>query len=47
MLEIVQDRLMERAFLDQVNINIAPYVTVVSLDDVYQSIDLSGYPVHC
>lgn len=43
-LEIVQDRLMERAFLDQVNINIAPYVTVVSLDDVYQSIDSIGYP---
>lgn len=43
-LEIVQDRLMERAFLDQVNINIALYVTVVSLDDVYQSIDSIGYP---
>lgn len=35
---------MERAFLDQININIAPYVTVVSLDDVYQSIDSIGYP---
>ncbi|KRL28120.1 phosphoribosylaminoimidazole carboxylase [Limosilactobacillus frumenti DSM 13145] len=43
-LEIVQDRLMERAFLDQVNINIAPYVTVIGLDDVYQSIDSIGYP---
>lgn len=43
-LEIVQDRLMERAFLDQININIVPYVTVVSLDDVYQSIDSIGYP---
>lgn len=43
-LEIVQDRLMERAFLDQININIAPYVTVVSLADVYQSIDSIGYP---
>lgn len=43
-LEIIQDRLMERAFLDQININIAPYVTVVNLDDVYQSIDSIGYP---
>lgn len=43
-LEIVQDRLMERAFLDQININIAPYVTVIGLDDVYQSIDSIGYP---
>ena len=29
-LEIVQDRLMERAFLDQINVNVAPYVTVIS-----------------
>lgn len=43
-LEIVQDRLMERAFLDQINVNVAPYVTVISLDDVYQSIDSIGYP---
>ncbi|MDO4903299.1 MAG: ATP-grasp domain-containing protein [Limosilactobacillus sp.] len=43
-LEIVQDRLLERAFLAEININIAPYVTVVGLDDVYQSIDSIGYP---
>lgn len=43
-LEIMQDRLMERAFLDQVNVNVAPYVTVISLDDIYQSIDSIGYP---
>ncbi len=43
-LEIMQDRLMERAFLDQVNVNLAPYVTVISLDDIYQSIDSIGYP---
>lgn len=43
-LEITQDRLLERAFLDQINVNIAPYVTVIQLDDVYQSIDSIGYP---
>ncbi|WP_407567464.1 ATP-grasp domain-containing protein [Limosilactobacillus fermentum] len=43
-LEIVQDRLMERAFLDEINVNVSPYVTVISLDDVYQSIDSIGYP---
>lgn len=43
-LEIVQDRLMERAFLDGINVNVSPYVTVISLDDVYQSIDSIGYP---
>ncbi len=43
-LEICQDRLMERAFLDQINVNVAPYMTVISLDDVYNSIDAIGYP---
>lgn len=43
-LEIVRDRLMERAFLDEINVNVAPSVTVLSLDDVYQSIDSIGYP---
>lgn len=43
-LEIIQDRLLERAFFDQINVNIAPYVTIVGLDDVYGSIDSIGYP---
>lgn len=43
-LQICQDRLMERAFLDQINVNVAPYVTVINLNDVYQSIDAIGYP---
>ena len=43
-LEIMQDRLMERAFFDQLNVNSAPYVTVISLEDIYQSIDSIGYP---
>lgn len=43
-LEIAQDRLLERAFLEQLNINIAPYATIVGLDDVYQSIGSIGYP---
>ncbi|WP_034995792.1 ATP-grasp domain-containing protein [Liquorilactobacillus vini] len=43
-LEISQDRLLERAFLEQININIAPYATIVSLDDVYQSVSSIGYP---
>ncbi|WP_311408069.1 5-(carboxyamino)imidazole ribonucleotide synthase [Liquorilactobacillus uvarum] len=43
-LENAQDRLLERAFLEQININIAPYATIVGLDDVYQSIGSIGYP---
>lgn len=43
-LEIVQDRLLERAFFEQMNINIAPYATIVSLEDVYQAVSSIGYP---
>lgn len=43
-LEITQDRLLERAFFEQLNVNIAPYATIVSLDDIYQEIGSIGYP---
>lgn len=43
-LEIVQDRLLERTFFEQSNLNIAPYATIVNLDDVYQAISSIGYP---
>ncbi|KRN90559.1 ATP-grasp domain-containing protein [Ligilactobacillus ceti] len=43
-LVIAQDRLLERTFLEQLNINIAPYATIVSLDDIYQTIGSIGYP---
>lgn len=43
-LEIVQDRLLERAMLEDLNINIAPYATIVSLDDIYQAVGSIGYP---
>ncbi|QMU07245.1 ATP-grasp domain-containing protein [Levilactobacillus suantsaii] len=44
LLEMMQDRLLERAFFEQLNVNIAPYATIISLDDVYQSINSIGYP---
>ncbi|PWG00571.1 phosphoribosylaminoimidazole carboxylase [Levilactobacillus bambusae] len=44
MLEIMQDRLLERAFFEQLNVNIAPYATIITLDDIYQSVDSIGYP---
>ncbi len=43
-LELFQDRLLERAFFEQLNINIAPYATIVSLDDIYQAISSIGFP---
>lgn len=44
LLEIMQDRLIERSFFDSLNINMAPYTTVVNLEDVYQGINSIGYP---
>lgn len=41
---MMQDRLLERAFYEQLNVNIAPYATIVSLDDVYRAINSIGYP---
>ncbi len=43
-LEITQDRLLERAFFESLNLNIAPYATIISMDDIYQEISSIGYP---
>src|SRR5699024_12671613 len=43
-LELMQDRLLERTFFEQINVNIAPYSTIVSLDDIYQAISSIGFP---
>ncbi len=43
-LELMQDRLVERAFFEQLNLNVAPYATVVGLDDIYQAVTSIGYP---
>ncbi|ANZ57958.1 ATP-grasp domain-containing protein [Fructilactobacillus lindneri] len=44
LLEMVQDRAIEHAFFEQLNVNSAPYATVVNLGDVYQAIEAIGYP---
>ncbi len=44
LLDIVQDRLIERSFFETLNINMAPYATIVTLEDIYQSINSIGYP---
>lgn len=43
-LVFAQDRLLERTFLEQLNINIAPYATIVNLEDVYQAVSSIGFP---
>lgn len=43
-LAITQDRYLEKAFLDDLNINIAPYTTVVNQADVADGLESIGYP---
>lgn len=44
LLDIIQDRLIERSFFESLNINMAPYITIVNLEDVYQGMNSIGYP---
>ncbi len=44
LLAITQDRLMEKAFLESNNINIAPYETIVNITDIEEVIDGIGFP---
>lgn len=44
LLSMTQDRLMEKAYLDSNNINIAPYATIISLQDIEEAIDSIGFP---
>ncbi|WP_283679079.1 ATP-grasp domain-containing protein [Lentilactobacillus sp. Marseille-Q4993] len=44
LLDINQDRLMERSFFETLNINMVPYSTIINLEDLYQSLNSIGYP---
>jgi 5-(carboxyamino)imidazole ribonucleotide synthase len=43
-LAITQDRYLEKTFLDDLNVNIAPYTTVVNQADVLDGLASIGYP---
>ncbi|MGX7058614.1 5-(carboxyamino)imidazole ribonucleotide synthase [Vagococcus humatus] len=43
-LSFMQDRFLERAFLEEINMNIAPYTTIVQFTDIEDSIDSIGFP---
>lgn len=43
-LAMTQDRSLERAFFEELNINIPPYATIIGLDDIYASAASIGYP---
>ncbi len=44
LLAISQDRVLQKAFLESHSINIAPFATIVSMDDVRESVQSIGYP---
>lgn len=44
LLSITQDRLLEKAYLEENNINIAPYATIIDLNDISASLDGIGFP---
>lgn len=44
LLSIVQDRVLQKAFLDSLSVNIAPYATIVKPEDIKQGIRSIGYP---
>ncbi|WP_178377452.1 5-(carboxyamino)imidazole ribonucleotide synthase [Carnobacterium alterfunditum] len=44
LLSIIQDRLLEKAYLEASNINLAPYVTIVTVEDIKWAINEIGFP---
>lgn len=44
LLSIVQDRVLQKAYLESLSTNIAPYATVVKPEDIQQGIRSIGYP---
>lgn len=44
LLSIAQDRVLQKAFLDSLSVNIAPYITVVKPEDIKTGIRSIGYP---
>lgn len=43
-LSIAQDRVLQKTFLNALNVNIAPYLTVVKPEDIQSGIHSIGYP---
>lgn len=44
LLSITQDRILEKAYLESANINIAPYAVIVEQDEIENEIKSIGYP---
>lgn len=44
LLEITQDRITEKAAIQKALIEVAPYEVITSIDDIYDKIEVLGYP---
>ncbi|GEK90389.1 ATP-grasp domain-containing protein [Alkalibacterium kapii] len=44
LLAVSQDRMLQKAFLESVKVNIAPFATIVSLDDIREAVKSIGFP---
>ena len=44
LLSIAQDRVLQKAFLESLSVNIAPYITVVKEEDIEEGLRSIGYP---
>ena len=44
LLSIAQDRVLQKAFLESLSVNIAPYVTIVKPEDIKEGLRSIGYP---
>lgn len=43
-LSVIQDRLIEKVFLESQNINVTPYATITTLSDITEAVLSIGYP---
>lgn len=43
-LSVSQDRMLQKAFLESVRVNIAPYATIVSISDIEEAVQGIGFP---
>lgn len=44
LLSVSQDRMLQKAFLESVRVNIAPYATIVSVEDIEDAVKSIGFP---
>lgn len=44
LLSISQDRMLQKAFLESLRVNIAPFATIISLNDIREAVKSIGFP---